>query len=335
MENISHTSANSGIKKLTDTMVSVIIPVYNLQPVIAGCLNSVLAQTWTNLEILAIDDGSNDQSGEIIAEYAKKDKRIRLISCAHAGVSSARNTGIQNANGEYLLFVDGDDEIAPDMIEKYVDEFSGKTDIVLGGIIIREVGVSEIILSPDQGTYSRNELIKKVCNDKNGLYGYIAGKMYRRSLINKYHLIFPINMDAQEDFNFALSAYAVAERINCICYAGYYYFRAQIRRRVPVFFLIRNQMRLFDIASSEGVEADAVVRRIHDLVYTAAYHSKDVPQINELIHFPGLKKYLKKQIHESYEKKFVIKQIINDRGMIVYYYFHSRAFIRKCLLGRK
>lgn len=335
MESISYNCNDSGVKKLTDAMVSIIIPVYNLESVIDRCLDSVLAQTWPNLEILVIDDGSYDQSRKIIAEYAKTDERVRLFSCTHAGVSSTRNVGIQKASGEYLLFVDGDDQIAPDMVEKYIDAFTEKDDIVLGGIRIRETGISEIVLSPDPGTCSRKEFIKKLCNDTSGLYGYTAGKMYRRSLIDHYHLLFPLDMNAQEDLSFALSVYAVAEHINCICYAGYYYFRAHIRRQVPVIMLIRNQMKLFDLASVEGLETDKVARRIHDLVYTAAYHAKDVHQINELIKIPGLKKYLEKHIHESNEKKFVIKQMIHDRGTIIHYYFRCRAFIRKCLIGRK
>ncbi len=316
-------------------MVSIIIPVYNLESTIAGCLDSVLAQTWTNLEVLVIDDGSRDQSTSIIAEYAQIDKRVHLISRMHSGVSSTRNTGIQNADGEYLLFVDGDDQIAPDMVEKYVAAFTEKTDIVLGAIKILETGAPEIVMSPDQGIYSRNEFVKIMCNDTRGLYGFAAGKMYRRSLINCHHLLFSVDMDAQEDLSFALSAYAVAEQIHCIRYAGYFYFRAHTRRLVPPTFLIRNQMKLFDLASTEGINTDEVVSRIHQLVFVAAYHAKDLSKINDLMRIPGLKKYLRIRNHESWEKRFVIRQVLYERGTVISFYFRCRAFLKKVLAGRK
>ncbi len=334
MESVTHYHTDSALMKSIDMMVSVIIPVYNLESVIARCLDSVLAQTWTNLEILTIDDGSNDQSAAILDEYAQSDSRIRLISCVHSGVSSTRNTGIQNANGEYLLFVDGDDQIAPDMVERYVSAFEDKTDVVIGAIRIIETGVPEIVVSPDQAVYSRNEFVKRICSDKSGLYGYTAGKMYRRSLINRHHLLFPADMSAQEDLYFALSAYAAAEQIQCICYAGYCYFRAKTRRQVPVVFLIQNQMKLYDFASSEGYAADEVIRRIHQLVFAAAYHAKDIRQINELMTIPGLKECLKKRCLETWEKRFVNNQMIHGRGAVILFYFRCRAAFRKCLTGR-
>lgn len=109
-----------------DALISVIVPVYNVEKFLPRCVDSILAQTYSNLEILLVDDGSKDASGTICDEYAAKDTRIRAIHKENGGLSSARNAGIDAAKGEYLAFVDSDDWIEPDsyahmlgMLKKY------------------------------------------------------------------------------------------------------------------------------------------------------------------------------------------------------------------------
>lgn len=98
-------------------LISVIIPVFNVEKYLRTCLNSVINQTYSCLEILLIDDGSSDKSGEICAEFAQKDARIRLFSQLNSGQAVARNLGLDNARGEFVSFVDSDDVIAPDFFE--------------------------------------------------------------------------------------------------------------------------------------------------------------------------------------------------------------------------
>ena len=98
-------------------LISVIIPVFNVEKYLRTCLNSVINQTYSCLEILLIDDGSSDKSGEICAEFARKDARIRLFSHPNSGQAVARNLGLDNARGEFVSFVDSDDMIAPDFFE--------------------------------------------------------------------------------------------------------------------------------------------------------------------------------------------------------------------------
>lgn len=98
-------------------LVSVIIPVYNVEPYIQKCVRSIQRQTWRNLEILLIDDGSTDLSGILCDRYARRDQRIRVIHKENGGLSDARNYGIDLAKGEYFLFVDSDDWVDEDMVE--------------------------------------------------------------------------------------------------------------------------------------------------------------------------------------------------------------------------
>lgn len=101
--------------------VSIIIPVYNIENYIVNCLESVLNQSYTRLEIICIDDGSTDFSAQKIKEFCKKDNRIKYIYQSNAGVSAARNKGLENADGKYIFFLDGDDYIHPQTMEALID----------------------------------------------------------------------------------------------------------------------------------------------------------------------------------------------------------------------
>ena len=106
---------------MDEKLVSVIIPAYNIEDYIGRCLDSIISQTYKNLEIIVVDDGSRDHTGEILDNYAKKDRRIKVIHKENGGVSSARNKGIEAAEGDYIGFIDGDDLIESEMYKTLVD----------------------------------------------------------------------------------------------------------------------------------------------------------------------------------------------------------------------
>ena len=97
--------------------VSIIVPVYQVEKYIRQCVDSILAQTFTDFELILVDDGSKDQSGHICDEYAKKDQRVKVIHQKNSGAATARNSGMDKATGSYFTFIDGDDYIAPTMLE--------------------------------------------------------------------------------------------------------------------------------------------------------------------------------------------------------------------------
>lgn len=114
-------------------MISVIIPVYNVEPYLRKCLDSVICQTYRNLDIIVVDDGSTDDSGQICDEYQNMDDRIRVFHKKNEGLSSARNLGLQYVKGEYIGFVDSDDFIDEDMYESMLHEMKEDVDIVICG----------------------------------------------------------------------------------------------------------------------------------------------------------------------------------------------------------
>ena len=100
-------------------MISVIVPIYKVEPYLNQCVESILCQTYSDLEILLIDDGSPDRCGQICDEYEKQDSRVKAFHIQNQGLSAARNVGLQNAEGEYIGFVDSDDWIEPEMYERF------------------------------------------------------------------------------------------------------------------------------------------------------------------------------------------------------------------------
>ena len=113
-----------------DSLISVIVPIYNSEKYLDNTIKSIINQTYKNLEIILVDDGSTDKSYEICKKYQKKDNRIKLFHQKNKGVSFARNIGIENSNGEFLTFLDSDDLIDKKMYEKLFNAFDNNLDYV-------------------------------------------------------------------------------------------------------------------------------------------------------------------------------------------------------------
>ena len=117
--------------------ISVIVPVYNVEEYLDVCLDTIIMQTFKDFEVICVDDGTQDSSGEILDKYALFDKRIKVIHQENKGLSGARNTGVEAANGEYIMFVDSDDYISPLMLENlYKNVKQNKSDFVFCNLCI-------------------------------------------------------------------------------------------------------------------------------------------------------------------------------------------------------
>jgi len=174
--------------------ISIIIPVYNVEPYIRKCLDSVVNQVYANLEILLIDDGSTDNCGKICDEFAGKDSRIRVFHKDNGGLSSALNVGIKNFTGDYLGFVDSDDWIEPDMYQELINAISG-VDIAVCSYFKDTVTDSEPIESMrkimEQVIATENMLLFPLMRDYYmGFCGYVWNKLYTASIIRESGLFF-------------------------------------------------------------------------------------------------------------------------------------------------
>lgn len=211
-------------KASKEPLVSIIIPVYNVEPYLVRCLDSVISQTYKNVEIIVVDDGSTDNSGKICDKYTKKDKRIKAIHKKNGGPgpSSARNRGIEEANGEYYTFIDSDDYVEKNFIATLVKTaLADKTDIVI--CAHKTVYANNVIDSKN----NKHEITNKNILFKKMLYSDpIVGvspwaKLFKKELWSKIR--FPEGM-LFEDSAIIYKAYNESESASIIGDSLYNYF---------------------------------------------------------------------------------------------------------------
>ena len=212
--------------------VSIIVPIYNVEKYLAGSLDSALAQTLSPIEILCVNDGSTDSSPKILERYAALDTRIKVIHQPNGGLSAARNTGMDAAQGEYLYFLDSDDQIAaPDVLEKlYTRAHADKLDMLFFEACVSYEG-DELcgIASEPPDFYHRRHDYPDILTGQ-ALYALMdARSEYRpsawlyllhREFVNSSKLRFPFGL-CHEDEVFTLEALSFAQRTACVPLCGY------------------------------------------------------------------------------------------------------------------
>lgn len=180
-------------------LISVIVPVYNVEKYLHKCINSILNQTYKNLEIILIDDGSTDNSGKICDEYALKDNRIKVIHKENGGLSSARNAGLDICSGDYIGFVDSDDYIAEDMYEYlYVNLKKNNADVAMCNFYLEyQNGRIEKVSNLNDFELSNDESIIDFYLNNNILIG-IWNKLFRHDIIK--FVKFPIGQCCEDTY---------------------------------------------------------------------------------------------------------------------------------------
>lgn len=211
------------------TVFSVIIPVYNMEQHLERCLDSIVAQDYTELEVILINDGSTDSSGEICDRYAQNDSRFQVIHQNNGGVSSARNSGLDKATGDYISFIDPDDWIESGMYETLNKYLQNKDIDILRFNAYRQ---GEIVNQlPFKGEYSAEKLEKEVMLPLIGsptfggmfILGVLWLHLYRREIIEKYHIRFNTDLRRCEDRLFTLTAVLHSRKMFFTDYTPYHY----------------------------------------------------------------------------------------------------------------
>jgi len=183
--------------------VSVIIPVYEVEKYLGSCLNSVLGQTFQNWEAICVNDGSPDNCNRILAEYAQKDKRIKVINQTNQGVSSARNNALKKATGDYICFLDADDELAPIFLEKMCRTLIGtRADMVWCDFQQGTEKGGWNISNTKPQIYS--DVFDRFLNEQPNMGACVWNKMYKKDLLTG--LTFPLETGMGEDLVFLYKA---------------------------------------------------------------------------------------------------------------------------------
>ena len=204
---------------------SVIIPVYNVEKYLARCIESITSQIYTDFELILINDGSSDDSGNICNKYAKKDSRIRVIHQKNKGVSAARNIGIKSANGKYIVFVDSDDVVEKDYLSSMA-EVDSEVDLVI-------CGIKQVI--PGNEPYARKQYEKKqvlditkravlemILNDANSSS---VSKRFKKCIIEERNIYFDERLDLGEDGCFVTEYVGNCKGMQYLDVSAYRYFK--------------------------------------------------------------------------------------------------------------
>ena len=201
--------------------ISIIVPVYNTEKYLSLCIESILSQSFGDFELLLVDDGSIDNSGKICDEYAERDSRIRVFHKENGGVGSARNLGLEEAKGEYVVLVDADDIIA----EKYLEHLMAvDSDLVISGL--QKFGASNDMEVPAEYiSYDIIELPRhwNTPPKMNYLFCYACATRFRTSIINKNNIRFNESIFYSEDMCFKLLYMSMANTVTELPYADYRY----------------------------------------------------------------------------------------------------------------
>lgn len=200
-------------------MISVIIPVYNVEDYLVECLDSVSNQSFKDIEIICVNDGSTDMSPKILDDYVKKDSRIKIITQENNGLGHARNTGLKYAAGEYVLFVDSDDFLCENALEElYSNASSNNSDVVIFNFFTYNGNYTSAGLQLEElfGNVDYNDFTFTYRDIKHYvMYDYFAVwfKMYKKDFLDKFNLDFPVGI-AYEDVLFQVKSLIYADKIS-------------------------------------------------------------------------------------------------------------------------
>lgn len=205
------------------SLISIIVPVYNASATIKCCIESVLSQTYTNFELVIVDDGSTDDSLAICEKFAMSDSRIIVRHQENKGVSAARNFGITLCNGEWISFLDSDDYFGESFLEDLITE-SSDCDLIIGGYKKKYIKTNQVL----QGIQFPNKNIDMDDDcvsfwDYVLIYGTPWGKLFKSEIIKQHHITFPTDYSLHEDHIFFYEFLKNTNRIKLSDKNGYFY----------------------------------------------------------------------------------------------------------------
>ena len=321
------------------TLISIIIPFYNAGQLLSKCVKSIADQTYKNLEIILVNDGSDDISVDIAKRLADNDKRIILLCMPHSGVSAARNKGLEAATGRYVMFADSDDRMNPKIIKRMMKiMMKNDVDMVECGVTKTDVltdrslpeNVSFLIYSHDE--YMR--MFFKINSNK--MVHYPVGKLYKKELLPDN--LYPADIRIGEDVIGTYLSLTNVRRVAVLKDTGYYYYRnphsTTARFSEKDFDLIKVWDRMMEL--TKGVSPDHYYAKIgRDRInFTLLLRMMTQLSPKEMEHkFPGQRKKLLGSLKEK-ERELLGAPIVPSRKVMIFmvcHFYEQMAWIRKIL----
>lgn len=269
---------------MNKTIVSIVVPVYNVENYLKKCVDSLRKQTYTNLEIILVNDGSPDNSPAMCDAYSKEDPRIRVIHKENGGLSDARNVGIEASTGDYLMFLDSDDYVEKNLVEKALETImDNNTDLVIWGYYADYLNEEQALIKSIKfegvnGTYTSEDFNEiEASNELIGLLGYAWNKLYKTELIKKNNTKFPKNISLVEDIIFNSKVLVNAKSINFIGDCLVHYMQRPMLTLGNMFYENYFDLRLMAMSSVE------------DILLSWELDPLEIKQITNLMGFNALK----------------------------------------------
>ena len=279
-------------------LITVIVPIYKAEKFLRPCLDSIIHQTYKNLEIILIDDGSPDNSGKICDEYAESDNRITVFHSENKGVSEARNHGIKVATGEFISFIDADDYISDDFYEYLVNIAEDNNSDITYCSSFSVDSNNQIVENPNESniirTFSQKEAIINCLRSKEGFRLRIMNAIYRKEIVT----YFTKGRVYAEDQEFIINAY-LNSKIIAFGYLSKYYYRLHmsVAKSLDSLTTIKNQDAALELVWQLLKDANC------DSDIIAAYYNRCM-----LIDFIKLDCYC----NDTYRNKTLYKEIIHN-----------------------
>lgn len=281
-------------------MISIVIPVYNVEFFLKKCIDSIISQIYLDWELILVDDGSKDKSAEICDEYAKKDIRIKVLHKKNEGVSKARNTGIELAKGEYICFIDSDDWIEPSYLSDFkINEL--QCDFYISGALYDTY----------EKVYSYKKYNEKRCRNKyeirNEFFGqdllsngYPWGKLYRTQIIRENNLRFNENLTINEDHIFVFQYFLHINSLYITNTAGYHYTvfdnsGRKLSGKINSYTELKTASEHFNIIINQLKSKWDISDDKYNILYNSFVLSKRLSALRSLILLKE-KKYFKKEL---------------------------------------
>lgn len=291
--------------------VSIIVPVYNAEPFLRKCMDSLVSQTLKEIEIICVDDGSLDQSGKILDEYANRDARVRVFHQQNQGPSSARNNGMKEAHAPYIMFCDGDDWCAPSMCEEMLKAIHGGAEMAICGLEKVSIEGSPLkntvkgsLIPSEEGEVEVSDTLR-FCLSRDS---YPVSKIFKRDIISQNQIEFPMGLRWEDMFFFSIYL-PFAHHVHLVAKSLYYYrqhsqsFLNRLQKthdlyfneQVKIAFLIWEYYRDHGLLQQHMLFVSAYVVRLFSFSLMLTSGNAQIEQLEQMI-FPFIRKEL---LHQS------------------------------------
>lgn len=336
--------------------VSIVVPVYNAERYLKKCVDSLLEQSYKNIEILLINDGSTDSSGEICDEYIKKHEEIKVIHKTNSGVSDTRNAGIDVASGEFIQFVDSDDFLESNMIERLVQSVNHNVQLAICGYKSIYMSKDTIFYTetvcPIKGRYQNIDLVKHFGElFNNGLINPLWNKLYYADLIKKLNLKFNKELNMGEDLLFNLEYINACDNIEIINEQLYNYLKFNDNSLTENFkeCFLQNQQMLFssvrqfllenNVYTQENKKfielsyIDSMLNCIENLFHPNSNLSSNKKRdcIEEIVYDDWLMGNIPHFKSNNLQKNFIAYLINNKSIKAIYIFFETKKILKTIL----